>query len=70
MTAIRKKAFRADLVKFSHNCVNILNEISKEEVVCRQRRHITVRYNELVAYYSNAVDLLEKYVMFAHLSGG
>jgi hypothetical protein len=70
MTAIRKREFRADLAKFSHNCVNILNEISKEEVVCRQRRQVTTKYNELVTYYVNAVDMLEKYVMFAHLSGG
>jgi hypothetical protein len=70
MTAIQKREFRADLAKFSHNCVNILNEISKEEVVCRQRKHVTSRYNELITYYANAVDMLEKYVMFAHLSGG
>lgn len=70
MTTIRRREFRADLAKFSHNCVYILNEISKEEVVCRQRRQITTKYNELVTYYTNAVDMLEKYVMFAHLSGG
>lgn len=70
LTAVKTRQFRSDLSRFSHNCVNLLNEISKEEVVCRQRRQVTSKYNELVTQYIDAVDMLEKYTMFAHLSGG
>ncbi len=70
MTAIKNREYRSDLVRFSHNCVNLITLISKEEVVCRQRRQITTKYNDLVKQYIDAVEMLEKYLMFAHLSGG
>ena len=54
----------------SKNCVNLLDEISKEDVVCRQRKKVTAKYNELVNKYVEAVDVIEKYTMLAHLSGG
>lgn len=59
----------ADLRRMSHRCVNLLDEISKESVVCRQRKTVTTKYTELVTKYAESVDVLEKYVMLAHLSG-
>ena len=69
MTAVTNRKYLPDLVKFSHNCVNLLNEISKESVVCRQRKQITARYMELIEQYKNSVNILEQYTMFAHLAG-
>lgn len=70
MTAIREMPYWADLRRMSKGCVKILEEISKEGVVCRQRRTITTKYTSLVNEYAQAVDSLEKYVMLAHLSIG
>ena len=68
-TAIRSATYMADLRRMSHHCVKLLDEISKESVVCRQRKTVTTKYTELVAKYAESVDVLEKYVMLAHLSG-
>jgi len=70
MTAIKTKEFRKDLARFSCNCVDTLTEISKESVVCRQRRQVTEKYKNLIKSYIESVDNLEKYIMLAHLSGG
>lgn len=59
-----------DLRRMSHHCVNLLDEISKESVVCRQRHSVTAKYTTLVNKYAESVDVLEKYVILAHLSGG
>lgn len=69
-TAIRSRLYWADLQRMSHHCVKLLDEISKESVVCRQRKNVTTKYTDLVAKYVESVDVLEKYVMLAHLSGG
>jgi len=68
-TAIRSSNVWIDLRRMTRNCVKILDEISKESVVCRQRHTVTAKYNTLVKDYVEAVDVLEKYVMLAHLSG-
>ena len=70
VATIRSMPFWLDLRRMSKNCVNLLDEISKEDVVCRQRKKVTVKYNELVNKYIEAVDVIEKYTMLAHLSGG
>lgn len=70
MTTIREMPYWADLRRMSKNCVNLHEEISRESVVCRQRRTITTKYTSLVEQYAQAVDSLEKYVMLAHLSIG
>jgi hypothetical protein len=70
MTAIREMPYWADLRRMSKNCVKLHEEISKESVVCRQRRTVTTKYTSLVNEYAQAVDSLEKYVMLAHLSIG
>lgn len=53
----------------TRHCVKLLDEISKEGVVCRQRHSVTAKYTTLVNDYIESVDVLEKYVMLAHLSG-
>ena len=70
MTTIREMPYWADLRRMAKHCVNIHEEISRESVVCRQRRTITTKYTSLVNEYEQAVDSLEKYVMLAHLSIG
>jgi hypothetical protein len=68
-TTIRSMPYWSDLRRMAKHCVKLLDEISKESVVCRQRQSVTAKYTTLVKDYTESVDVLEKYVMLAHLSG-
>jgi hypothetical protein len=70
VSAIRAMPYWLDLRRMKAHCNKLSDEISKESVVCRQRKKVTVKYNELVNKYVEAVDVIEKYTMLAHLSGG
>lgn len=58
---------KLDLKKMIATCEEIMQEISKEEVVCRQRKNLTLRYKSLNLELENAISETERYLIFARL---
>ena len=67
---IRNKVARRDLMKMLRNVDTVLNDISKESVVCRRVRRETINYRELVQKASDQLTNLEQHLTFAALLGG
>jgi hypothetical protein len=64
---IRNRRNQGDLFAMLHTVERILKKISQESVVCRQRKRNTPKYNDLVQQCTEALEMLEKYVIFASL---
>lgn len=60
---------RLDLKRMWGTCMEIRNEISKEDVICRRKGKDTAKMTELVAKLAECLDNLEKYLMWAKLLG-
>lgn len=67
---IRNKVARRDLMKMLRNVDVVINDISKESVVCRRLHRETIKYRELVQKASNQLTNLEQHLTFAALLGG
>lgn len=67
IVAIRNSRNRGDLFSMLGAVERILKSISKESVICRQRKRTTLRYEDLVQQCTEALEMLEKYVVFASL---
>lgn len=58
---------QGDLFAMLHTVERILKNISRESVVCRQRKRMTPKYEDLVQQCTESLEMLEKYVVFARL---
>ena len=67
---IRNKVARRDLMKMLRNIDVVINNISKESVVCRRLRRETIQYRELVQKAKDQLTNLEQHLTFAALLGG
>lgn len=65
---IRDHRNRGDLFSMLHTVEQILKNISKESVTCRQRKRTTPKYEDLVQQCTESLEMLEKYVVFASLT--
>lgn len=67
---IRNKVARRDLMKMLRNVDMVINDISKESVVCRRLHRETIQYRELIQKADNQLNNLEQHLTFAALLGG
>ena len=67
---IRNKVARRDLMKMLRNIDVVINNISKESVVCRGLHRETIKYRELVQTAKDQLTNLEQHLTFAALLGG
>jgi hypothetical protein len=67
---IRNKVARRDLMKLLRNVDTVINDISKESVVCRRLHRETIQYRELIQKADNQLNNLEQHLTFAALLGG
>lgn len=63
---LKQIRFNKDLVKLFNNIQNMVDEISKLEVQCRQRKNYTAM-EQPVERFKEAVDRLEKLILIAKL---
>jgi len=64
------KHHRSDLMIMLRNVEKHLTALSKEEINCRRFSHITLQYKELAEMCEEAMQVLEKYIVFARLTQG
>ena len=67
---IKNKVARQDLMKMLRNVDMVLNEVSKESVVCRRLHRETINYRELLQKAHSQMNNLEQHLTFAALLGG
>lgn len=67
IVAVRNSRNQGDLFSMLGTVERILKNISRESVICRQRKRITPRYEDLVQQATESLEMLEKYVIFASL---
>ena len=60
-----------DLAKMLGNITGLVNELSREEVLLRNKRKFTSPHSQqLIAKINESIEEYEKWLMFAHLSNG
>jgi len=67
---IKNKVARRDLMKLLRNVDTVINDISKESVVCRRLHRETINYQELLQKANSQLNNLEQHLTFAALLGG
>jgi hypothetical protein len=67
---IKNKVARKDLMKMLRNVDTVINDISKESVVCRRLHRETIQYRELLQKANSQLNNLEQHLTFAALLGG
>jgi len=58
---------RSTLYKFYKNCREIYTEMDKEMVLCRRKDKLTLKYTELQAEYTEAINTFEQWAVMAAL---
>ena len=69
IATVKNKVAYRDLRKMLASIDNIITEISREDVNCRQLKKTTLKYRELEAQANNSLSNLEQMVTFAALLG-
>ena len=67
IASIHDFRIRADLIQMAISCKNVREHISKESVICRQRKYPTVKYLEYLEQFRGALDTLSEYTTLALL---
>jgi hypothetical protein len=67
IATVKNKVAYRDLRRMVDPIDNIITEMSREDVECRQRKKITLRYRELEAQANDLLSNLEQMVTFAAL---
>lgn len=62
-----KPEHRLDLKRMWATCMEIRNEMSKEDVNCRRKGKETAKMTELTAKLAESLNTLEQYLMWAKL---
>jgi septation ring formation regulator EzrA len=69
IATVKNKVAYRDLRKMLSSIDNIITEMSKEDVNCRQLKKTTLKYRELEAQANTSLSNLEQMVTFAALLG-
>ena len=69
IATVKNKVAYRDLRKMLASVDNIVTEMSKEDVTCRQLKRTTIKYRELEAQADDSLSNLEQMVTFAALLG-
>ena len=67
ISSIHSSQIRSDLIHMSRACESLREQISKESVICRQRKHPTIKYLEYLEQFRSALDTLSEYTTLALL---
>jgi hypothetical protein len=58
---------RSTLYKFYKNCRDIYTKMDKEMVLCRRKDKLTLKYTELEAQFTEAINTFEQWAVMAAL---
>lgn len=67
VSRVKSKVAYRDLTQMIQNVDRQVTELSKEDVLCRQSKRITIRYREIEKNIGEMLSNIEKLVTFAHL---
>lgn len=67
VSRVKSKIAYRDLTQMIQNVDRQVTELSKEDVLCRQTKRITIRYKEIDKNIDEMLSTIEKMVTFAHL---
>ena len=70
VVAVKSYDSRRDLAAMLHTVEAIMIKISRESVICRQKKRRTAKYEDLIQQCTESLEMLEKYIVFAKLIGG
>ena len=67
VSKVKSKIAYRDLSQMIQSVDRQVTELSKEDVLCRQSKRITIRYREIDKNIDEMLKNIEKLVTFAHL---
>jgi len=67
VSKVKSKVAYRDLSQMIQSVDRQVTELSKEDVLCRQSKRITIRYKEIDKNIDEMLKNIEKLVTFAHL---
>jgi hypothetical protein len=69
IATVKNKVAYRDLRRMVDPIDNLITEMSREDVECRQRKRVSLKYRELEAEANKLLSNLEQMVTFAALLG-